>query len=352
MEDFGMKKIVTVCAALLACVGMAFAGGQQGGAKGAAAAPAASGAKKISVRYIVLQKGNPYFDPIVTGMKEAVESQGGVFSSAAPEKAQPDMQSPLIDAAVQDKVNVIVISPTSADLLNPYLDKARAAGVTVLMVNDDITGNESHRDAAVLSCDYDDLAVASFEQFAKAMDYNGNFVVLSSTTEAPFQNNQIAIYKKQMASNPKYSGLKLLEVLYGNDDPQKSLTETEAAIQKYPDLKGIIAPTTVGVIAAAQVVDSQNLKDKIVVTGLGTPSQSKAFLDSGVLKGAMLWDTYRAGKVAGYLAMLVAQGKYKIQPGTSFNAGEYGATKVGDLCKIIAGPPALINKDNVDSYKF
>jgi sugar (pentulose or hexulose) kinase len=62
---------------------------------------------KISVRYIVLQKGNPYFDPIVTGMKEAVESQGGVFRDTAPEQAEATAQIPLIEAAIQDKVNVI-----------------------------------------------------------------------------------------------------------------------------------------------------------------------------------------------------------------------------------------------------
>jgi rhamnose transport system substrate-binding protein len=184
------------------------------------------------------------------------------------------------------------------------------------------------------------------------MDYKGNFVVLSASTESPVQNNWIKQYKDLMATNAKYKDLKLLEVLYGNDDAAKSLTETEAALQKYPDLKGIISPTTVGVTAAAQVVQSQGLQDKIVLTGLNTPSQSKAFLADGTMDGAMLWDTNRCGKVAGYLAMLVAQGKYKIAEGSSFDAGEYGATKVGPLCKIIAGPPAVITKDNVDTYKF
>ena len=311
----------------------------------------AAGSGKISVRYIVLQKGNPYFDPIVTGMKEVVESQGGVFRDTAPEQVEATAQIPLIEAAIQDKVNVICISPTAADTMNAVLDKARAAGIKVLTVNDDIIGNESHRDGSVLSCNYDQLAIDSFEQFAKAMNYQGNFVVMSSTTDAPFQNNQIAIYKKQIASVDKYKNLTLLGILYGNDS-SKSLTETEMAIQKYPDLNGIIAPTTVGVEAAAQVIESQGLSNKIVVTGLGTPSQSKSFLQSGALDGAMLWDTYRTGKVAGYLAMLLAKGEYTISSGTSFNAGEYGSINVLPNNVLYAGPPASITKENVDTYKF
>jgi rhamnose transport system substrate-binding protein len=307
---------------------------------------------KINVRYIVLQKGNPYFDPIVQGMKDAVESQGGVFRDTAPEQVEATAQIPLIEAAIQDKVKVICLTPTATDTMNAVLDRARAAGIKVLTVNDDITGNESHRDGSVLSCNYDQLALDSFEQFARAMNYQGKFVVLSSTTETSFQQNQIAIYRKQMASGDKYKNMQLLEVLYGNDDPAKSLTETEAAIQKYPDLNGIICPTSVGVISAAQAVESRNLGNRIVVTGLGTPGQCKSFLQSGVLDGAMLWDTYRVGKVAGYLAMLLAKDEYTLKTGTSFNAGEYGTTNVLANNVLYGGPSAIITKENVDTYKF
>ena len=38
--------------------------------------------------------------------------------------------------------------------------------------------------------------------------------------------------------------------VYGNDEDQKSFTETQGLLRKYPDLKGIISPTTVGIAAA------------------------------------------------------------------------------------------------------
>jgi rhamnose transport system substrate-binding protein len=342
MKNFSKSKVLVAALAvfLLFAVMPVMAGGRQ----------AESG--KINVRYVCLQKGNPYFDPIITGMKDAVESQGGVFRDTAPEQVEATAQIPLIEAAIQDKVNVICLSPTAADTMNAVLDRARAAGIKVLTVNDDIIGNETHRDGSVLSCNYDQLGIDSFEQFAKAMNYRGNFVVLSATTDSPFQNNQIDIYKKQMASNPQYKDMKLLEVLYGNDDAAKSLTETEAAIQKYPELDGIICPTTVALTAAAQAVEGRGLGNRIIVTGLGTPGQSRSFLQNGVLDGAMLWDTYRTGKVAGYLAILLAKGEYSLAPGTSFTAGEYGTTSVLANNVLYAGPPAIITKENVDSYKF
>lgn len=309
-------------------------------------------AKGITVRYICLVKGIPYFDPIIEGMKTAVEAAGATFQQTAPDTSDATAQIPLIEAAIQDKVNVICISPSSADALNATLDKARQKGIKVLCVNDDIVGNEGHRDGAVLSCNYDQLAKDSFEAFAKRMNYKGNFVVLSSKTDTPFQNHQIDIYKQMMAGDSKYKDMKLLQVLYENDEATKSLTETEAAIQKYPDLNGIIAPTSVAIVAAAQGVENAGLAKKVVVYGLGTPSQCKDFIKSGALSGAMLWDTNRTGQVAGIAAVGLANGKLELKAGISFEAGKFGKTDILEKNQIYAGPPLEFNKDNVDNYKF
>jgi len=306
----------------------------------------------ITVRYICLVKGIPYFDPIIQGMKDSVEAAGGTFQETAPVESDATAQIPLIEAAIQDKVDVICISPSSADALNTALDKARQNGIKVLCVNDDLVGNEDHRDGAVLSTNYIQLAKDSFEAFAKAMNYKGNFVVLSSKTDTPFQNQQIEIYKQMMAEDDKYKDMKLLEVLYGNDEATKSLTESEAAIQKYPELDGIIAPTSVAIVAAAQAVENAGLKDKITVVGLGTPSQCKDFIKSGVIDGALLWDTYRTGHVAGTLSIALAKGEVELKPGNSFEAGEYGKTDIGENNIVYAGPPLVFSTDNVDDYDF
>ena len=51
--------------------------------------------------------------------------------------------------------------------------------------------------------------------------------------------------KSIMEGDEKYSKLELVEVAYGDDEPQKSTDQTAALLQNYPDLKVICAPTTV-----------------------------------------------------------------------------------------------------------
>jgi rhamnose transport system substrate-binding protein len=308
-------------------------------------------AKKIKICFITVSTGNPYFDPIISGMKKACADLGAEFTSVAPATADPTSQIPLINSQVQQGVNAICISPNSVDALLPALANAKAKGVKIITVSEDITGNEGDRLAAVMCANYDDLGKNSFEEFAKEMNYTGSFVVESSTTDAPFQNHQIQIYK-DLLQQDQFKNMKLLEIDYGNDDANKSLSDCETLLQKYSDLKGIMCPTTVAIVGAAQAVENADKQGKVVVYGLGTANQSRDFIKSGVEQGCMLWDTYRTGIVAGTLAYDIVKGTVTPKVGVSFDVKGYSAVTFTTNNTIYAGPPLALDKSNIDQYNF
>ncbi len=51
-------------------------------------------------------------------------------------------------------------------------------------------------------------------------------------------------------------------------------------ITKYPDLKCIIAPTTVGIAAAGKVITDKGLIGEVMVTGLGLPSEMAEYIET------------------------------------------------------------------------
>ena len=73
--------------------------------------------------------------------------------------------------------------------------------------------------------------------------------ILSAAASATNQNAWIGYMKKQL---PKYPNMHLVTTVYGNDDPATSLTVLQGLLSAYPNLKGIISPTTVGISTAAQ----------------------------------------------------------------------------------------------------
>lgn len=336
-----MKKGLILFLMVTVIASMVFAGGRQEQAD-----------EVVRVAYVPITSGIPYFDPIIEGMREAVELRGGEFSMLAPSEVSPTSQIPLLRTLIQQRVDVICISPNSVDAMNQVLQEARNQGIIILTVNDDILGFEQFRDGSILSADYDQLAEDSFRIFAEKMDYSGRFVVLSSTTDAPFQNNQISIYRRIMENEPRYSDLEMIEILYGDDEPLKSLSEAEAALQRYPNLDGIMSPTSVGVIAAAQAVENADRQGSVIVYGLGTPNQARNYIKDGVLAGAMLWDTYRTGFVSGDIAMSLAEGTITLSPGTSVPVARYDSVEVLANNVMYAGPPLDLNIDNIDDHDF
>jgi rhamnose transport system substrate-binding protein len=123
-------------------------------------------------------------------------------------------------------------------------------------------------------------------------------------------------------------------------------------LQQYPNLKGIISPTTVGIAAAAAVLDTAKYRGKIALTGLGTPDEMKKFVSDGTVKEFELWKPQDLGYLAGYAAVELASGKITGAQGQSFTAGKLGSFTVGADNTVLLGPPFVFNSGNINQFNF
>ncbi len=305
----------------------------------------------IRVVFIPKNSGNPYFDAVNTGFKKASGQLGFKYTQLAPATAEATNQIPIIQQQIQNGVNAIAISPNSTDALAPVLKQAMQKGVTVITVDADMTGSESSRNACVLPTDFSQVGSSQIELMGSLMGYQGKFAILSATTDAPNQNFWIA-GMKQALKNPKYSKMTLVGIVYGNDDPQKSLLEAQSLLTRYPDLKGILAPTSVGLAAAAQAVESARDAGRVQVTGLGTPNQMRRYVTDGTVKEFALWDPSAMGDLAGTLAYLMAKKSVQPAPGVHFQVPSGGSYQFGPNNVLSTGPLLTFSKSNIGSYHF
>ena len=163
---------------------------------------------------------------------------------------------------------------------------------------------------------------------------------------------------KKTLGEAKYSGLKLDTVAYGDDLRDKSVTETEALLQTYPKLKVIVAPTTVGIAAAAKVVTDKGLVGKVWVTGLGLPSEMAAYMTkNGACPYMYLWNPIDVGYLAGYTLKAMVEGKATGKVGDSFVAGRLGkktlvtATSGDGGTEVLLGAPFKFDTANIGEWK-
>ena len=144
----------------------------------------------------------------------------------------------------------------------------------------------------------------------------------------------------------------LVATVYGNDDPTTATQVTQGLLQRYPNLKGIIAPTSVGIVSASEVVSSSKYKGKVIVTGLGTPESMKKYVANGVAPAFYLWNPADLGYLAAYAAVNYASKKITSAQGQTFTAGKLGKYTVGADSTILLGPPLEFNASNIDQYHF
>jgi rhamnose transport system substrate-binding protein len=322
-------------------------------ALGLTMASSAFAADPLKIVYIGKNTGNPYFDSITGGFKDACAKLGCEFQFVAPATAEATSQIPIIEAQIQRGVNVIAIAPNSPDAMNQVLDAARAKKILVLAVNGDLVGNEGHRDANILPVDFTKTGPNQVELMGSMIGYKGEIAILSATTEAPDQNTWIAAMKDTLVKNAKYKDMKLVATVYGDDQPEKSTTEMEALLSNHPNLVGVIAPTTVGVAAAAQVVQQRHLADKVHVTGLGLPSEMKDFIKDGTVKAFQLWSPYNEGWLASYFADGVIKGTIKNEVGQKFDVPNLGSITIGP--KNVMNTQAELttfDASNIDKFNF
>lgn len=322
-------------------------------AAGLAFASAAMAQDPVKIVYIGKNTGNPYFDSITGGFEDACKAKGCEFEFVAPATAEATSQIPFIEAQIQRGVNVIGIAPNSPDALNQVLDDARAKGILVLTVNGDLTGNESHRDATILPVNFDIVGRDQVEMVGSLIGYEGEIAILSATTEAPDQNKWIVGMNETLKSDPKYAKMNLVATVYGDDQPEKSTTEMEALLSNYPNLKGVIAPTTVGIAAAAQVVQSRGIASTVNVTGLGLPSEMRDFIKDGTVKAFQLWSPYNEGWLAVHFALGVLDGSIKNEVGSTFEVPNLGSVTINANNSInTQAELTTFNADNIDEFNF
>ena len=189
------------------------------------------------------------------------------------------------------------------------------------------------------------------QTLAKAIGNSGDFAILSATPNATNQNTWIK-YMQEELQKPEYKDMKLVKIAYGNDDDQKSFTETQGLLQAYPNLKGIISPTTVGVAAAARYLSTSPLKGKIALVGLGTPNQMRQFVKDGTVKEFALWNPSDVGYLAAYAAAQLSSGNIEGKEGETFSAGKLGSRTIGKDGVVILGPLTVFDSSNIDQFDF
>jgi rhamnose transport system substrate-binding protein len=280
------------------------------------------GGGDLTITMLPKNLGNAYFDTSTAGAEEAAEELDASLEEVGPDTASPDAQVSYINTAAQQGVSALIVSANDPEAICDALNEASEAGTSIVTFDSDT--NPECRDLFINQATAEGIAAVQLELISEQVGGSGEIAVLSASANATNQNAWIEMMEAELESNADYADLELVDVVYGDDDDQKSFDETAALLQAHPDLKGIISPTTVGIAAAARYLSDSDKKGEVMLTGLGTPNQMREYVENGTVEAFALWNPGDLGYLATYAAAALASGEITGEAGDTFEAGDLG----------------------------
>ncbi|MDQ3871351.1 MAG: substrate-binding domain-containing protein [Chloroflexota bacterium] len=322
---------------------------------------AAGGAVKAqpgqSVKMMLLPKflGIAPFDQAHKGAEEAAgELQNSEKLAFVGPTAENSVQGQIefITNAPTQGYKVVMISNNAGDQIAPAAEAAQKAGLKVVAWDSPIPSAKGES-LFIAQVDFNETGKVMADMALNILGaQGGKFAILSASPDAANQNAWIAALKEAL-KDAKYAKLQLVDTVYGNDLSEPSYNQAIALVDKHPDLKLIMAPTTVGIAAAAKAMQDEKLCDKVKVSGLGLPNEMVSYTMNGCAPQFALWSFVDLGYLTYYAAYLLATGALKGQEGEQFQAGRMGTFKIEKDptrkagLRVLMGPFKVYDKSNV-----
>jgi rhamnose transport system substrate-binding protein len=298
--------------------------------------------------------GNAVFDQANEGAKEAAGELGVPEAEFVAPASCTDTtgQIEFVTNAVTQGVDAIMVSNNAGDQLDPATQAAADAGIKVVSWDSPIP-SAAGESVFVAQVDFDETGQVMADMAQEILgDEGGQLAILSATPEAANQNAWIAAFEEVLAE-PEYSSLELVDTVYGNDDSDESYNQALALIDSHPDLKLIMAPTTVGIAAAAKAMQDEGLCDTVKVSGLGLPDEMRSYTENGCAPQFALWSFVDLGYLTFQATYGLVSGAFEAEEGATFTAGRMGdytiekdPTRENGL-RIVMGPFTVYDESNV-----
>jgi rhamnose transport system substrate-binding protein len=297
------------------------------------------------------------FDQAHEGAEEAhaeLQNPGELlFQGPTPENSVAG-QIEIMTAAATQGVGAVMLSNNAGDQIAPSAEAAAAANVKIVTWDSPIPNGQGES-VFVAQVDFEETGRVMADMAHEIMGGEGEFAILSASPDAANQNAWIASMEAALAADERYAGLTLVDTVYGNDQSEESYNRALALVDAHPDLKLIMAPTTVGIQAAAKAMQDEGLCEQVKVSGLGLPAEMVSYTLNGCAPQFALWDFRDLGYLTYHVAYGLATGQLTGEAGETFTAGRMGEFTVEEdpgregARRVLMGPFTVYTAENVEA---
>jgi ribose transport system substrate-binding protein len=244
----------------------------------------------VNIAFLPGQVGIPFYSSMQCGAETAAKEFNVKLSWNGPPDWDIALQQPFIDAALQLHPQGIVLAPTDGGALISQVKELEAKGTPVITV--DAPLNDPVETQSIQS-DHFAGGVAAAKAMVEVAGDKGTFLAVGMRPGLPDIDARVAGFVETFKK--EHPGAKLVPVAYPETSSTKAAQQVAAAIQAYPDLKGVYVTHSAAATGASAAIMEAGLRGKIKLISFDADPQQIRDLKDGIYDALIIQQPYNMG---------------------------------------------------------
>lgn len=305
---------------------------------------------QVRIAFVPQIQGIPYYVAMEEGGNAAAEQFGAQYTQQGPTSTNAADQLRIFESFINQRYDVIVVSPVEVQSLRPAITRARSMGINVM--TSDADAPESDRQVFVAQALDQDLGYTVMDELVKRMGEDAKVAIISDAPTIQSLNNWIAAIRERAETT--YPNVEIVSVQHTDGTTARAYQYATDAMTANPDLDAIIGIASTTCPGVAQAVEDAGRIGEVITTGYCSPNTVRNYVKSGAMPFSVLWSPYDLGYLTVWAGVQLAEGRdfADMDEEIMVPGLENAATYLEDENILLLGPPAVFTEENIDDFDF
>ncbi|MCS6817758.1 MAG: sugar ABC transporter substrate-binding protein [Blastocatellia bacterium] len=235
-----------------------------------------------------------------------------------------DQQVAILEDQILKKVSALIVAPAGAAEVIPVLNRAKAAGIPVLLVDTDAPWPEK---LSYIGTDNRLGGKLAGEYIVRVLGGTGKVAVIRGILGVAAHEDRVAGFQDALARAP---GIELVTIQPANSERALAMTVMENILTSHPDLRAVFATNDQMALGAMEAIAARNLTGKVILVGFDATQEAVRAVKAGQMHAVVAQHPFEMGRRAVEAAIKVIRGEpieKRIDTGTTLvtreNADEF-----------------------------
>lgn len=222
---------------------------------------------------------------VKSGAEEKANEIGGIdiIFRAPTGKVDPNEQTRMVEDAITEEADAILLAPSDSSALAPVVDRAIESNIPVVIIDSSV---DTEGYLTFLATDNYAAAAAAADTMAGLVNSKGKIAIIMAQPGSGTTIARTKGFEDRIAE--KYPNMLVETVQYSNGDKSLALNQATDIMTANPDLVGFYGGNEGSTVGVARAIEESGKAGKIKLVGFDKSSDIIDGIESGVIQASMV----------------------------------------------------------------